>query len=752
MRTIVKLILAGLVAAGANSAASAENAPQKLFHIENDKRVGNFSLLQDDSIIAIRERTRLWSYDGNTGAKLWETKVKGGVDDGMHLVWNDKLYLMPLKKGMVAFDVNTGKQVWETKLDVKMKDFYKSYSYKDNFLLEFEKDMISLNPDTGEVAWRTSDMEYSKAAGKAGAQRLYYISKDWGSRILLLGKKGPSLIDAKTGKVLWKSEHDFSDEIEKPVLFTSAGQEAALLLYEEGASSIDLKTGQEAWFIKDEFEDATGLVQFEKDGGKYCLFAFGKELVMFDALSGKILWRTGKDSDLKGRPYMVQADGGNLLILTTRNLGTKGGLLTLFRASFDTGGVAWKRDLAFSKQMHMNFKIPIFGIRMRNSGIWYRDPIKTPNGLLFQTWGTATRKLDDKGEPGEKEGEGLIMVNPETGDVVWRSYFKVFDTVSADAQKILAGESEAGIAGKGRNAMSANDVGYQNMIPAPVITGDVVYAMGNEGVLKLELATGKTLWESPKYGYVSKIMVDNGVVYGFQGSASWAYTADAKKEKADDVIIQSKKQGYFSLDAASGKELWNIKSSKKPYSIFNAIVGKDGKDLFLCDGRYLRRLDLTPATKGFAWELDLKKSDIGEIGAEEGVVFKERGTTFSNYGSYTEKTTSYDVSMQHGAWQLANGDLLVIAAEGPARISADGKIKWKTEWDWKRNKINFTPTRLQADKYLVYQYKKKIFCLDLETGEIKWMTKEAKNSEIEFDAKEQKMFIVDDDEVSAYAI
>lgn len=730
--------------------ASGANAPKKIFGFENDKRIGNFALLQDDSIIAIRERTRLWGYDSATGEKKWELKVKGGIDEGRHLIWNDKLYLMPLKKGMAAFDVNTGKQVWESKFDIKMQGFRDSYSYTDNFLLEFEDDLISLNPETGEVVWKSEKMEYSKAAGKADAQRFYYLTKDWGSRILILGKKGPVLMDAKTGKTLWQSVHDFSDEIEKPVLFTSDSKDAAVILYEEGASSVNLKTGEEAWFIKDEFEDATGLVQFENKGGKYCMFAFGKKLVMFDAVSGKILWETARDSEFKGRPYTVRGDGDDMLVVSARNSG--GGYLTLYRIAFDTGAIKWKRDIASSKLPHVNFKIPILGIRVRNNSVWYRQPVETPKGWLFQVWGNDTRKLDNKNAIGEKEGEGLIMINPATGDVVWRSYFSVMKDIKKDTTKMQDGMMKAGIFGKARNIHAPDDKIYPEMLPEPVIAEDGIYAYGNDSLLKLNMETGAVIWSSQPYGYLSKIIPFGKEVYCVQGSAQWTYTADAKKEKAEDIIIQSRKQGFFAVEAATGKQIWLIDSSKKPYSIFTPLVDKSNASLYVTDGRYLRRLDLKPDTKGFVWEIDLKKSKIGEIGAEAGVVFKMTSKTFSGGGSYSTITKTYSVGMEHGVWQLANGDLLAIAEEGPARIGQDGKFKWQLEWEWKRNKIRFTPMRIQNDKYIIYQYKNKLYCVDLETGNVKWMTKESKDADIMFDTKEQRMFIVGDDEVTAYEI
>ena len=50
----------------------AVDAPRKIFGFENDKRVENFTLLQDDSLIAIRQSNRLW-FHRNCRSRLHPT-------------------------------------------------------------------------------------------------------------------------------------------------------------------------------------------------------------------------------------------------------------------------------------------------------------------------------------------------------------------------------------------------------------------------------------------------------------------------------------------------------------------------------------------------------------------------------------------------------------------------------------------------------------------------------------------------------
>ena len=156
----------------------------------------------------------------------------------------------------------------------------------------------------------------------------------------------------------------------------------------------------------------------------------------------------------------------------------------------------------------------------------------------------------------------------------------------------------------------------------------------------------------------------------------------------------------------------------------------------MCDGLNLRCLDLNKGS--YAWEIDLKKGLTGEVGANEGVVFVltavSKHTSYGIYKRTITTTKSYDISMEHGVFGLPDGELLVIAKKGPAVIGLDGKVKWQTEWEWKRDKINFVPH--VTDRGLIYQYKKKMSYISLTDGSVIWEAKEKA-------AKDTDIFLVD---------
>ena len=89
-------------------------------------------------------------------------------------------------------------------------------------------------------------------------------------------------------------------------------------------------------------------------------------------------------------------------------------------------------------------------------------------------------------------------------------------------------------------------------------------------------------------------------------------------------------------------------------------------------------------------------------------------------------TTTYENTMEHRFVPLADDSLLVLAADGPARVMPDGKVKWKSEWDWKIGAINFKPA--VTNDGLIYQYKKQLTYFSLDDGSMIWQSKEKKDA------------------------
>jgi len=338
-----------------------------------------------------------------------------------------------------------------------------------------------------------------------------------------------------------------------------------------------------------------------------------------------------------------------------------------------------------------------------------------------------------------------VLLDPKSGEVVWRTNYQMYDIW-------LKSLGQAGAA----TAWWPGMMMIEDTAPAPVVVGDQMYSAANKGVVKTDLTTGKTLWESPDYGgLVTNLSVADGKVFGSIGYNSWSYGAKIKKyagKKNTDIIHATKRTGFFLLDAETGEQAWVIDKAKLAPDLHLLHYAADQNVLYLSDGQVLRGVDVAAAKTAF--EIDMKKGLTGEVSAAKGVIWIETDVSvhysfFANGWSVTT-TTSYETTMEHGFRLLEDDSILVLAEDGPARVMPDGSIKWQSEWDWKIGAINFKPS--VTNDGLIYQYKKQLTYFSLDDGSILWQSKEKKNADFVITNKKDKIFIIEAKNIACYKI
>ena len=151
----------------------------------------------------------------------------------------------------------------------------------------------------------------------------------------------------------------------------------------------------------------------------------------------------------------------------------------------------------------------------------------------------------------------------------------------------------------------------------------------------------------------------------------------------------------------------------------------------------------------------MKKGLTGVVSAEKGAIWLEIDVsvhwTYYLNGAWLNTTTKfYEITMEHRFIQLADDSVLVLAADGPARVMPDGTVKWKSEWDWKIGAINFKPT--VTNDGLIYQYKRRLTYFSLDDGSIIWQSKEKKEADFIITRKKDKIFIIEDKNIACYRI
>lgn len=726
--------------------------PEVLFDVDVDKTVNGIYLIgENEDHILVDNKARMWVYDANSGKLIWETKVKGFDDDGLNLIWNDRSCIVSLKKGMRSYDIPTGKVVWETETPLKMKKYTNYFNFSNGFVLNFGGELIGFNPNTGDIKWQSDKLDFNGKLYENGIANIYSYSFGWGERLLVLGNKQTQVLDAETGKIIGVGEMSYSDKNDNPVV--PFGEKMVLLLGKKGSKCVDLKTGKELWFVEENVDPNRGMATFEYDGGFYGLFAFRNKTILMNLDNGELLWEKGKEmaSELEDiRLY----PGGLLMITAIKNItyqmkkdGEKnnGSYNVVYGIDLTTGDIKYETTIGFCEGATIYIKIPFVGeVGYRSSFCSVSHDYE--HGALFYFYAVNAMKLGAPGgkwkEPG---GEGLGLIDPLTGELKWKNDFVLFDSWSKPMQKANA-YLDPGI--------PANAGITQWDTPPLEITGDFAYLNGDNKLKKIDLNTGNTVWESPEYGLIQHYTIADGRVFGEIGYSRWRMGADAASQKGSDIIDRSKDLGYFVLDDASGKELFNEQKLKNPVDLFahDYVPGK-GK-LVLCDGKELKCLNV--ADGKWDWKMDLKKELTGPVSGEDGVAFVLTGVSksYSGYGSsYTISTTkSYDISMEHGVFPQPDGSYLVLSTGGPAMVGLDGKVKWKGEWKWNAKKVNFVPET--TSNGILYQYKKNFNYYSLKDGSVIWESKEkkAKDVEIFLDSNKKRIFFVAKKNITAYKL
>jgi outer membrane protein assembly factor BamB len=225
------------------------------------------------------------------------------------------------------------------------------------------------------------------------------------------------------------------------------------------------------------------------------------------------------------------------------------------------------------------------------------------------------------------------------------------------------------------------------------------------------------------------------------------YVYGTGKGEAKDVVLKAGKFGYYCLNSNDGKTVWSTEKIEDPYIVFDPITA-DNK-LIGSDGRKIYCFEFSPTSKGLKWSIDLKKEKLGEISSEKSMIVRETAHKVSSSISYSTVTRTYQWTPRlHGLTLLPDNSILVKSEEGFAKLSFDGKLKWKAEWDWEPKSIYIDPIVYNDGKKMLYQFKKKIYCYDLNEGKVLWINKGKKDAKMIFNPDSKMMYLFNNDSFS----
>ncbi len=709
--------------------------PDVLFDIETDEKIARINFIQDDSKIFLHNEERLFMVDGNTGETLWDAEIDDYYDEGLDLIWGERLFITSTKKSMMAYDLSNGELAWESDAKLKMKEYLEYINFDDYFIVIFEDELVSMNPNTGEVHWRQEEFSISDDLVEAGQSTFWELTRDFGDRLLILGDKESYLYNGADGSLMGTYEVRFdNDVVDEPVSFST--DKTLVVFGKKKTFGINISDGSKNWEIEEKVSPKYGYVPFEHEGGNYALLADKKRTLALDLATGETLWEGGENTS--AIMYQVEMlDDGTLYAVGFKSKLTIGTTFLAYGFDFATGELKYG-PVPLVRSMNGS----IFG--QVSAALMHVEDVG--DDAIYYTFATESRGYDY--DPAEKwgadwgasnklkGGEGFTRINKKTGELIYHTRLKLYENWMKYRPNMVpvTGMMHPGV------------LVAAGAVIDPILEGNTAYVIAEPGLVKVDLETGETLWTSPEYDHVSDVVVANGKVFGKIGWSRWSFSGQGDKVEGD--LKESRDHGFFILNAATGEEIW-MTEEKDPMGTFLSHYDPETNACYLCNERYFRRIDI--ADPGIAWEIDLKKEDIGEIG-EDGVAIILTGITYTHGYYYNVTTKEYEYRMSHGAFPLGDGDFLVMAEDAIARIDSDGTIRFLEEWKWRGDKINLAPEI--TSQGLIYQYKKWLQMISLEDGKVVWKTKEHKAKDVDmfFSSDRTKLFVVGKDEITCYRI
>ena len=717
--------------------------PATLFSLKAKKPIESLNLIGDKGdLVFLSNRAHIYVYNGDTGKEVWEATVPKYAPDGLELIWNDKYYIASTRKGMICYDLSNGNVVWQTKTAVKMKHFIEYYNFATAFVLRFRDQLMGFDPNTGEVKW-TIESEFvpSEALEKAGQSNIWSFDSPFGGRLLLLEDEAATLYDAATGDLLGSVSTEFTKKNLEPV--TTIGDTAAILFFKDGTASMGLRDGAVLWQIHDEVDPKHGyIIVKDSQGTPYAAFGFKNSFAVLNMQTGQKLWETSEDLSLMPKEIELLNDSTLYAVGIYRKFSAlppyRQGGTVLEAAAFDlqTGQLKWgPARLVLS----ITVAVDIFG--KHDEPVGFQGPWDYHGDLVYYVYANSSREMSDEKLKTEG-GEGLLCLDPVTGEIKWRTDYTIYDTWADEFNRM------------GFDFTAPNGMEDAGLVPAPVLVDSVAYISTGKRVAKIDLNSGQTLWEGPDYNFIFNFTVADGRVFGPIGMADWHFDANAKKQKGTDVIRQTRRGGFYVLNAQNGEEMYSYEAKNSPLTLHYFDYVPEMNQVYLCDGDNLEAVNVD--TGGVAWEMEMDKKLAGPISARDGVVFILTNVSSSNWyggGGWNITTTkSFDVSMANGIHKMADNSLLIIGPRAIARVGADGNILFRAPWAWRRNKIQLAPTF--TPKGILYQYKNALQLISTEDGSVIWQTKSGRASKVDIrlDPSQSKLFFIGKKTVSAITI
>lgn len=726
--------------------------PHNVWTLETKEEVSAKYFLQDGKYFFLRADDYLHMFDGENGREIWKSQIEDFEPKGLHVMWEERQYLVSNEnEEIVNYDVMTGKILWQQKYPDIDQDDYLGYDVlPDGVMLQYDDVALFIDVKSGKELWRHS---FKPESGRHDKGLYTFSSTDWDSdnRVLLSTNDGLFLVDTKTGKDLWKKEKDADLTTEENAeAITHYGTKVLLMYDNDVISFLDMKNAKELWTRQQDIGDIEGYLALRNVGGTdYLMISTDDQQFMINLTTGNMQWET-KPDELVGvlTHYKVLDNGKSVLcyFMRRRMGGSESGTyLDLVKLDVQTGKVQWKEKIAYTSYAPATGLANFFStlltgqkaLQEHDYGFVFTE-YEVDGDVVFLIRGTKGAGGMENPLTRDDDGEGLVRINFGTGKIGYRSYFPL--------NKESSFWSKANF-----------DIDFA---PSPELHGDNLYMVGAERIVSANLKTGKINWKiDDDIGFPVDWGIIDNVIYLKVGYQAFDVGVNAKSGDIDAKKSWNKDPyRIYAIDPANGKIIWQIEFENDPGLAMpdgtvkidiarRLMIGADEEHLFAV------RLSRDSGGKKL-WSVKFDDDlNVGELDHEECYAVTRTSSSSVSVGwNYTTTTTSYAASARHVLYPVVRDDhIVVFGPEGVASVGMDGKVRWRTEWNWAGKKVTLPPQFLGNGK-IAFMVKEDIQLMDERTGKIHWKEEDDYDATPIIPPNHKFLYMLEKDEIRVYAM
>lgn len=725
--------------------------------------------LQNGAYVFLSADEYAWLYETATGKKIWSVKIEDYVENGMHNLVDDSLYLVSDEDTLKCYAIFQNTLLWKKRyVQIEQDQFSSAKEFDSLLVLTYETTDLCINLSTGVEVWR-KQIPYENDLIEQGTHNAIQFNRR--NKYLAFLEDGSSiLVDAVTGEKLFTLQQSepnadligqkrawyFHPEHEKYIAIVTKKEFVCIDLKEDTLIArhpvsidenynvlVSTNTGcgvfGEEKFVHIntsngavsettiDIDEVRNYVVTATDSGDVMILSLENKLMGMNLDNGKLIWQTVPKYPLvNGFMHRLVANGTNTIVVTYLDPSDD---LKLYLMSIDalTGKIDYRTLVAHAdeslpkRELPLSAILPVDQTTLLSFGfdkVGFDYTVSVENGRIKVFVYTTSDMIEPNTET--DGGEGIAIIDQESGTVISKNYMKI------------------------AQGLSFNE-GF-NSLAKPLQIGSMHIVAGNKNLVALNAETGSLRWMLIEQDLSGSYAIDaemiDTILYVRTGGSKIEYSYDQKKEKLKmEKLWEEEEYTLLAVDTSSGKVLWKKEFDADPTTLFPSytLFGYHVGDTTLLYGSEKFLYCASLKKNSLLWSFEFSDSGIGSYSYDdlfkqssywdgEGMLAKDSLHYFSDQnfpyitkGIVGEKYHTGITRALQVNYSPSLNSLIALGDDGVAAIDAGtGKRLWFYEWDYSAKSIQYRPMFIKNN--LFYCINEKATLLNLKTGKVVWET------------------------------